>query len=62
MTGTTTISEDDGDEAHRRVRTLSTMSNSEQDPLWRANVGGDYDQRQPLLCPRDCSRPDNVVI
>jgi FMS-like tyrosine kinase 1 len=48
VTGMTTL-QSDGldvvDESSRRLRTLSSVSSNDPGPVWRANVGGDYDQR-----------------
>ena len=46
VTGMTTLAGEEGDVdlESRRLKTLSSTS-TEQGPVWRANVGGDYDQR-----------------
>ena len=52
MTGMTTLQSDGGevgDDPSRRLRTLSSVSSNDPGPVWRANVGGDYDQRFHLL-------------
>ena len=52
MTGMTTLQTtggvDEGSDVSdetRKLRTLSSISTVEPDPIWRANVSGDYDRR-----------------
>jgi len=51
MTGMTTLAPDgmDGSDASDEARRLRSLSSTvEPDPVWRANVGGDYDSRSDL--------------